>query len=66
MVIKKANQKVKNLNVVDVQFIKLSVFFFAFFLASFLGNVLVDYRWLWLILFVIFAIKPIIKFFKKQ
>lgn len=51
---------IKNLKVWDVALIKLSVFFFAFFIASFIDPVLVQqYRWIWLILGIIFMIKPL-------
>jgi len=50
---------IKNLKLIDISLIKLSVFFFAFFVASFIDNdVLVGWRWIWLILGVLFAIKP--------
>jgi len=60
-----ADKKVKKLNCIDIQFIKASVLFFAFFIASFVTNWVQKYRWLWLILFIIFALKPLYKILKK-
>lgn len=49
----------KNLTVWDIQFIKLSCFFLGFFAAAFFSeSFLYSYRWLWLALTIIFAIKP--------
>ena len=52
-------KNIKNLDWIDIQFIKLSVLFFSFWIVTFMNQrFLIDYRWLWLILAVIFAIKP--------
>lgn len=66
MVKKDIKKKVEKLNWLDVQLIKLSVFFLAFFIASFIPfDFLEKYRWMWLILFVLFIIKPLYKALKK-
>jgi len=60
------NKKVKKLNFWDLQFIKASVFFFAFWVISFISvEKIIKYRWLWFGLFLIFAIKPFYKAYVK-
>jgi hypothetical protein len=58
-----------NFNVLDIGLTKLSVFFFALFIISFLSgnaiNGIIELRLLWLVLFVLLAIKPLIKFFRR-
>lgn len=55
----KVNQKTSKLNWLDLQFIKLSVLFFAFWIITFMNySFLVNYKWLWLILAIFFAVKP--------
>ena len=50
---------VKNLKWWDISLIKAAAFFFAFFFASYIdSSVLVEWRWLWLILAVLFSIRP--------
>ncbi|MBI2105416.1 hypothetical protein HYT56_01100 [Candidatus Woesearchaeota archaeon] len=51
---------IKNLKLIDLSLIKLSVFFFAFFVASYIdNNALIGGRWIWLALGIIFVIKPL-------
>jgi len=51
---------IKNLKFWDITLIKLSVFFIAFFIASFVNADLIQqFRWLWLTLGIIFMIKPV-------
>lgn len=53
---------IKNLKFWDLQLIKVAVFFFTLFVASFINaELLVRYRIIWLALFVVSAIKPFIK-----
>lgn len=60
------DKKVKKLGFWDLQFIKTSVFFFAFWIVSFFSiQSIAKYQWLWFALFLIFAIKPILKALKK-
>ncbi len=61
-----ADEKVKNLGWMDIQFIKLAVVFFVLFVVSFLSNYfdkIVDWRWVWFLLFVVFSLKPFLKTF---
>jgi hypothetical protein len=63
------NQKVKKMNWVDIQFIKISVALFTLFVVSFLGNyfnTIVSWRWWWLIFALIFAIKPMHTVFSEK
>lgn len=51
---------IKNMKLWDISLLKLSVFFFAFFIASFINAELIQqYRWIWLTLGIIFMIKPL-------
>ncbi len=55
-------KEVKKLNWLDFYLLKISVFFFAWFITTFLNlNIIVNYRWLWFVLFFIFGITPICK-----
>ncbi len=66
MIKKRFNKFRKNITIADVQFIKLSVFFFAFWIASFIDiNYIVGWRWIWFGLFLLFGAKPIWKFLKR-
>ena len=56
---------IKNLKLWDISLLKLSVFFFAFFIASYVDSeALEGFRWLWLVLGIVFAIKPAALAFK--
>jgi hypothetical protein len=56
---------VKKLGLWDIQLIKLSVVAFVLFVISFLPqnaiDFIVEWRWVWFVLFVLFAIKPTVK-----
>lgn len=59
------NSKIKNLDILDIQLIKLSTFFFALMLAS-IFPILISLDWYYyLIIFLLFGIRPIYKFFFK-
>ncbi len=60
-----ADSNVKKMNWIDIQFIKASVFFLAFFVASFISEKIAEWRWLWVILFVLFSLIPTYKLLKK-
>lgn len=50
---------VKDLKWWDISLIKAGVFFFGLFIASYISNnVLIRGRWMWLVLAILFAIKP--------
>ena len=50
---------VKNMKWWDISLIKLGMLFFAFFVASYISaEILIGGRWIWLILAVIFSIRP--------
>jgi len=58
-VVSYGNKKVKKMGFWDLQLIKASVFFFAFWIVSFFSiQSISKYQWLWFVLFLIFAIKP--------
>ena len=65
-----ANKTVKRMNMWDIKLIKWSVVAFVLFILSFLliypqvVNFIIKWRWLWFILFILFALKPLIKIFK--
>ena len=62
------SEKIKNLGYLDMQFIKLAIISFTLFIVSFLSDYIdkiVAWRWIWLALFVLFAIKPAVKILKK-
>jgi hypothetical protein len=51
---------IKNLKWWDISLMKLGVFFFTFFIASYISsNTLIGGRWIWLILAILFSIKPV-------
>ena len=62
------NKKIKKMNWTDVSLVKLSVVAFVLFVISFLSvsaiNSIISFRWAWLILFIVFAIKPLYKVLK--
>ncbi|MDO8517336.1 MAG: hypothetical protein Q7S33_04400 [Nanoarchaeota archaeon] len=59
-------ERAKKLSIIDIQLIKLAVFFFAFWIASYFPNeIIMQYRWLWFGLFIVSSIKPLWKFFNK-
>jgi hypothetical protein len=48
-----------DLSVLDMQLTKLAVFFFAFWIVSFIAtDFIIKYRWIWFLVFLVFAIKP--------
>jgi hypothetical protein len=55
----------KNFTVMDIGFIKGSVFLFTLFIVSFLSENAIKFikelRWIWFIFFILFAIKPLKK-----
>jgi hypothetical protein len=63
------NKKVKKMDMWDIGLIKISVAAFVLFIISFFPSEwisqIIELKWLWLVLFVIFAIKPAIKVFSK-
>lgn len=63
--IKWCNKKIKKFNWVDVQFIKLSVIAFTLMFAKLVPEVLYLEWYYYLIMFILFAIVPISKIFKK-
>jgi len=58
-------KRMKGLKVWDISLIKLSTFFFAFFIASLIPQIVIDYKWIWVILGILFAIKPLYKFWRR-
>ena len=59
-------EAVKKFSIWDIKSIKWSSFFFGLFIATFIPVAfLVNWRWLWLALVMILAIKPIVTAFKK-
>jgi hypothetical protein len=63
MIKEEINARLKQTNVFDIQLIKLSVFFFTLFIASYISKeILTDYRLIWIIGFLICAIQPFWKF----
>ncbi len=64
------NDKVKEMDWVDISFLKLSVIAFTLFVISFLADYITNIsqlRWLWFILAIIFGAKPAYKlWFKKK
>lgn len=63
----KVNQKTSKLNWLDLQLIKLSVLFFAFWITTFMDySFLVNYKWLWLILAIFFAVKPAYRIYNSK
>lgn len=69
MCIEYFNKAIKKMKVWDVSLVKLSVAAFVLFIVSLLPlnaiSWIVGMKWLWLILFIAFAIKPMIKVFSK-
>lgn len=63
------NNKIKKMDAWDVALTKLSVVAFTLFIVSLLSADLLikilELRWLWLALLVIFAIKPFVKVFSR-
>jgi hypothetical protein len=63
--IKWANSKIGKMGCWDMAFIKISVFAFALMIAR-LWRPLISLEWYWyLVIFVVFAIPPLAKMFKK-
>jgi MFS family permease len=63
------NEKIKRMNYCDIGLVKLSTVAFTLFIISFLSayfDKIISWRWVWLILFIIFAIKPLLKVLKKS
>ncbi|MDD4050232.1 MAG: hypothetical protein PHX47_04485 [Candidatus ainarchaeum sp.] len=58
------NKKIKKYNWTDIALIKLSVLFFTLMLAKLCPNILSLEWYVYLILFIIFAILPLKKIFK--
>lgn len=65
MCLKWCNKKIKKFEWQDIQFIKLSVLFFTLMLAKLWPGILGLEWYVYLIIFVILAIVPITKIFKK-
>jgi succinate-acetate transporter protein len=61
--------RTRRFNIWDIGLTKWSVFFFTLFIVSLLSTKYliktIELRWLWVVLFILLAIKPIIKFFRK-
>ncbi len=66
---KTLNDKVKNLDVWDIQLIKFSVIAFTLFILGFLSqniiDKIIDLKWIWFIAFILLAIKPFSKYWIK-
>lgn len=59
-------EAVKKFSIWDIKSIKWSAFFFGLFIATFIPVAfLVNWRWLWLIIAIIAAIKPLVTAFRK-
>jgi len=57
------NKELRGTHVVYIQLIKLATFFFAFWVASYVpAQMLIDYRWIWLVLFIVFALPVFFRF----
>ncbi len=65
MCLKWCNKKISKYKWEDIAFIKLSVLFFTLMLAKFWPGILSLDWYVYLILFVLFAIVPLIKLFSK-
>lgn len=72
---KKGDKSVKNLNIVDVKLIKWSVVAWTLFVIGLLAywieagsiiSFIIKWRWLFLILGVVFMIRPVKKYFSKK
>lgn len=59
----------KNLKVLDIAMIKFAVFFFTLWIVTLLSQTAFDFikrnDFIWFVLFILFSIKPCIKFFGK-
>ncbi|RLG21430.1 hypothetical protein DRN74_02610 [Candidatus Micrarchaeota archaeon] len=53
------DEKVKKLKAIDISFVKLSAFLFAFFVAALIPDIVIEYKWYWLLLSVLAAVKPL-------
>ena len=64
-----ANSKIRTMNWLDIQAIKIISFLFALFIISIVPmstvNWVIKLRWLWLVLVILIGIKPITKMFRK-
>lgn len=61
---KKMNKKIQKFTICDIGMIKWSVFFFALMIAVLIPQLLKVNWYIYGILFILFAIKPMIKIFK--
>ena len=57
-------KRLDNITVGDIKLIKLSTFAFALFVAGFFSDFVLKWRWVWFVLFILFAIQPLMKFCK--
>ena len=59
----------KNMQASDIALIKMAVFFFTLWIITFFNQAAMDFvirnQFIWFILFILFAIKPIAKVFRK-
>jgi hypothetical protein len=63
MLKEEVDSRLKKTNIFDIQLIKISVFFFAFWIASYIpSEFLSQYRWIWFLIFIISAIPVFWKF----
>ena len=60
-----ANEKVKKLDFWDVGCIKWTSILFGLIIGAYIANFVKQYLWVFIVLAVLLAIKPIYKFFKK-
>jgi putative Mn2+ efflux pump MntP len=60
-----ANEKIKGLNVWDIGCIKWSSILFGVIVGAYIANFTKQYLWLFIVLAVLIAVKPIYKFLKK-
>jgi len=59
----------KNLSMTDIAMIKFAVFFFTLWIVTLLSQPAFDFvkrnNFIWFVLFILFSIKPLNKFFRK-
>ena len=60
-----ANEKVKKLDFWDIGCIKWSCIFFGVIIGAYIADFTKQYLWLFIVLAILLAIKPLYKFFKK-
>lgn len=59
------DNKIKKMGVWDISALKLSCIFFGLFVAAYIPTYVYTYRWYIFALFILFALKPIFKVYKK-